>query len=449
LEKARLERDIAVAREATLRTSISRDEAPAASSAQMEQRRLHKASSADYGKNPRPRRGYSLQIPKSGAAPSGGNSRLTNRSSSMWREGSTPSGSTQNIELYSRPSFSRRFPSRISTVVPNAHESDIFSIASSFDGSMIATGGDDRRIRIATLHSNAPVEIIDDPIKSIKALEFMHTDSVYGGDNSKTPLLCAGLSDGNIQLYSRNTKKQGRWDCKRVEPVHSSAVRSIQYRQDSGDSRILSASTDRTVCLTDMSTGQNLFTGKAPSACLDATLLTIGGSGEILSAHRDGEIRLWCPRQRENDGEGIVIDGVRVHSKAAIAIAALDDGVSVVSLGRDDKIKLSDVRMSLKVVREFETAEMETFSDWQKLCVDGRVVYCGMGHSQGLGVWDSSTGKFETTLDCKYNPARTSTDDLISRKSNAELPEVLIPFWTEAGEFVCAHQNKKISFWSS
>lgn len=404
--------------------------------------RMTRARSVRLEPQPKPRRTWSLDV--SGSSKTKTDKPLVNMAKFSFSGRSSAGDSSDGSLSIERPKFARRFPDRIHQIIPEAHAGEIFSITSSHDGNYLATGGDDRKIRIATLLSNVPVEVIDEPVKSVKALEFI---SDFNSESSSvSPLICAGTSDGTLRLYKRSTKNQGEWDLDRVYPAHSLAVRKILKLQRAPSARLVSVSVDRKVCVTDMHAGRGIFSATAPSSVMDATVFS---NGEIITGHRDGEIRVFSPQQTGSDGEGLVMDGIRAHSKAIISLSMLDDGFSVVSLGRDNTLCVSDTRMSLKVVREFETDNLKTNSDWQRLSVDGRAVYCGLGETGGIGVWDSETGKFERKLDCSPNMQRRNVNDLVRRPSATKLSEVLSPLWTHNGQFVCAHRYRQLSFWMS
>ncbi len=402
--------------------------------------RVSRARSMRLEAQPKPRRTWSLDVSSASKAKTSDRP-LVNMARFAFSAGSSSESVDEKESSMKRPVFTRRFPERISQVVSDAHEGEIFCIASSHDGNFLATGGDDRKIRIHTLHSNVPVEIIDEPVKSVKSIEFISDfESVTP---SSDPLICAGTSDGTLRLYQRHPKNQGQWNLNKVYPAHSMPVRRIFRMQNAS---LLSVSVDRKVCVTDMRAGKGIFSATAPSAVMDVTTFS---HGEFITGHRDGQIRVFSPLQKGPDGDGIVMDGIRAHKGAVISLSMLDDGFSVVSLGRDNLMRVSDTRMSLRVVREFENGELQTKSDWQRLFVDGRAVYCGLGESNGIGVWDAQNGKFDRSIDCTVNIQRRDVNDLVRRPSASRLSEVIAPLWTHNGQFVCAHRSRQLSFWMS
>eukprot|EP00171_Calliarthron_tuberculosum_P013580 IDg13580t1 len=180
----------------------------------------------------------------------------------------------------------------------------------------------------------------------------------------------------------------------------------------------------------------------APSAALDVA--TIPGASEYVSSHRDGALRVWCMKERTNN----VLETARVHARAAVALAVLDDGRAVVSLGRDDTLRISDIRMSLRVVRELDGV-VDTVSDWHRVAVDGRSIYCGLGGNSGLGVWSADSGKCVRKIQCVAPKASPRDVIELVAKSFAHSPTpVLYPLWTNAGAFVCAHRSRQLSFWA-
>lgn len=338
-----------------------------------------------------------------------------------------------------------RVPQKIETMMNDAHRGEIFAIAASMDGSLLASGGDDRSIRIVSLTQPGPPAVIAEPLKSVTALEWLPDLTpvpTTTNETPHTPLLCAGTSDGAVRLFKRNVKRR-RWSLELVLPVHTNAVRRLRYCAEEDPAYLLSASNDRTLRLTDIRAGRRVHCVTAPSAALDVVPLPATG-GEFLSAHRDGALRVWCMNQ-----PGVAIESARVHSRAAIAIAPLDDARAIVSLGRDNAIRICDIRMSLRIVRELEPA-VDTVSDWHRLTAHDRFVYCGLGGTQGLGVWNYDTGKLVIRADAEI-PRSASRDilEMVTSSFNSSAPPVLVPLWTNAGQFLCAHRSKQISIWNN
>lgn len=418
---------------------------------------------------PRSRRTWSLEIPReSSSSNTARRSELPNLTSAFLRQGSgsvsrqssislQSSGALSRQSSFSRngslsrqsssdinlppPDYSHRFPVRVAQRSSNAHEGEIFGIACSVDGALVATGGDDRRIRVHTMLTSSSPEYIKDTTQTITTLAFLsHTN---GKDH--TPLLCAGTSKGEVHVYKRNTRKS-KWDLSRVLPVHGSSVRRLLPGQDIRSTTVLSASSDRKLILTDVNFGKELWSASTHSPIFDASMLH-SGTGEVVCGHKDGQLRIYCPRQRSIEVDGVINDSARVHSKAAISLTCLDDGFGVISLGRDNVIKLSDLRMNAKVIKEFERCSLDTVSDWHRICVDENVVYAGLGYSGRLGTWNAKTGEFDRALSTLCRPTVRDYEDLSAKR--AVVSEVLVPYWTSSGQFVCVHQQKQLSFWES
>lgn len=329
-----------------------------------------------------------------------------------------------------------RLPTRVSHIESHAHAGEIFCAAASLDGSLLATGGDDRTVRISNLRAPAPAQTIDGLPKSATAAEFLPDEA---GTNA--PLLAVGTADGAVRLYRRAAKRRARWTMDAVAPVHTAAVRRIAFRPDAGSAAcVLTAGADRSVKLTDLRSGTRVFVAQAPSATLDVAPLH---GGSFISSHRDGALRLWSPRAgSEPTGEA-----ARVHTRAAVSVAPLDDGRGVVSLGRDNALRVSDTRMNLRVVHELEGG-VETVSDWHRVAVDGRFAYCGMGPSGDLGVWNVDSGKLVKRLSSAVDGPKDNVIELVA-KSLSKPAAVVVPLWSNAGRFVCAHRTRMVSYWDA
>lgn len=337
-----------------------------------------------------------------------------------------------------------RLPSRIESLTTDAHSGEIFAAAASVDGTLLATGGDDRVIRVMSLRAPGPPVVIAEPLKSVTALEWVPDVAAPATTTTPTPLLCAGTSDGAVRVFRRQTRRRVRWSLELVLPVHTHAVRRLLYRGDEEPAHLLSASNDRTLRLTDVHAGKRLTVVTAPSAALDVAV--VPGAAEVVSAHRDGALRVWCLRERPSTGAAL--EGARVHSRAAIALAPLDDGRAIVSLGRDNALRVSDVRMSLRVVRDLDSG-VETVSDWHRVTTDGRTVFCGLGGNNGLGIWNADTGKLVRRVPAAV-PRASPRDviELVAKTFYNSPSPILFPLWTNGGQFICAHRSRQLSFWA-
>ncbi|CAN8076143.1 unnamed protein product [Agarophyton chilense] len=327
-------------------------------------------------------------------------------------------------------------PSTECTRACSTHSGEIYALESSLDGNWIASGGDDRVVNIYNSSGVTCASIAESP-RSITALAFNYSAEQ---SNAEFTLIYAGSSDGSIRSLKKHPRRRGKWTSGAVLSVHTQAVRRMIFA--SSLNQILSCSTDRTIRVSDIENAKRPFAASASSAVFDIDLFD-SRSGLIASGHKDGCIRLWSLKDQNT-----CIGGSKLHTKGITSVGCLADGHGVVSLGRDNVIRLCDTRMyTVGAVREMDGV-IETVSDWHRLSVNGQHVSCGMGRQGDVGFWNVESGKLVRRIKSQAPTSDTDVIDMVARKLRNP-GAVVVPHWTSLGEFVCAHRMRQVSFWSA
>lgn len=332
-------------------------------------------------------------------------------------------------------------PTSVQSAQRYVHEGDIFTLSSTPDGNWLASGGDDKTVKVFDSTARQPTSIGGIP-RSVTAVALFPEPS-----NPEFPMIYAGSGDGSVRCFKRGPgKRKLKWSLASVYPVHTQTVRQLLLSDASGFSNspglVLTCSTDRSIKISDIETSRRPFSVATPSAVLDVSSFGTSGDGVIVSAHKDGGVRLWSARDQEAS-----VGGAKVHSKPVTSVACLEDGHGVVSLGRDNALRLSDRRMDLAVVKELDGG-VETVSDWHRVAVSGKYVACGLGKTGHLGVWDGDSGKMVRKISSQAPNTDGDVLKLMARKMRSPSC-VVVPHWTRTGLFVCAHQSDQISYWNS
>lgn len=317
-------------------------------------------------------------------------------------------------------------------VCGDAHEGDLYALAAALDGGVVASGGDDRIVRVFETASRRVVGRLTESGRAVTALSF----SGGGG------LLAGGSFDGIIRLYARavHGRRKGRWALQSVLPGHTSAVRRLIFDASATEDapRMFSASGDRSIKLTDVSAGKRPFVATAPSAVLDMDILP--GSQTVVSGHKDGGLRVWS---LQSGGEMPEVSA-KAHARAVTSVCCLEDGYGVLTLGRDDVLKLSDMRLLGESVREMEGG-VRVVSDWHRATLCGRVAACGLGPSGALAHWNVDSGKmYPRRLNAGAAPA--GDGDVLRLLKSRNPGCVVLPLWTAHG-LITAHKSRQLSFW--
>ncbi len=192
-----------------------------------------------------------------------------------------------------------------------AHGAKVSALALAADGTLLASAGWDRRVRLwrpADLSPLATIETAD----NINALVF-------------TPrgLLAGGGYDASLRLWDpRSTLEVA------VLSGHEAGINALLTLPDG---RLASASSDQTVRLWDL--GEGAETGILLGA--EAAVLTLAAAGDgswIAAGDADGAVTIW-------DGSGKLLRRWRAHDGPAWALAVAGSAQFLLSAGADGVVR--------------------------------------------------------------------------------------------------------------
>ncbi|XP_056004694.1 autophagy-related protein 16-1-like [Ostrea edulis] len=255
----------------------------------------------------------------------------------------------------------------------DAHEGDVNAIRWSPSGSMFATGGADRKIKLWEV-INGKCEskgILTGSNAGIMALDFdLEENSILGASNDFASRVWS-LTD----LRVRHTLTG-----------HSGKVLAAKFLGDS--SKVVSGSHDRTLKIWDLHSRSCVKTIFAGSSCND--LVTIHGTN-ILSGHFDKRVRFWDSRTDSSTNE-ILLQG---------RLTSLDlspDKMNLLCCTRDDTIKVLDLRMN-QVSTTLAHDDFKVGCDWSRAVFSPDTSYAVAGSSDGaVFIWNIKRGRVEKIL---------------------------------------------------
>ncbi|NEQ22478.1 MAG: protein kinase, partial [Microcoleus sp. SIO2G3] len=236
------------------------------------------------------------------------------------------------------------------------HAGSIRSLAISPDGQLLASGSDDKTIKLWHL-------VTGEELFTLKA----HTKAVYSvAISADGEILASSSDDKTIKIWQLKTGRQlgtitlGNWfsgDSGCVYSVAISPNREI----------IASLSSGGTIKLWNLNTGREIRTIKAHNSWVQA--VAISPDGQIVAGGSDDStILLWSLRT------GKLLHTFKGHSSWIQSVAFSPDGQILASGGEDATIKLWDLRIR----RELCTLKGHTQSVYG-------LAFSAVGSGQGVG----------------------------------------------------------------
>ncbi|KAG8720833.1 hypothetical protein FRC09_008911 [Ceratobasidium sp. 395] len=250
------------------------------------------------------------------------------------------------------------------------HTNWVYSVTYSPDGAYIASGSEDRTIRIWDAHTGKP---IGQPL-TVDTGEVWSV--AYSPDGA---YIASGCTDRTIRI----------WDARTGKPVgqpltgHQYSVSSVAYSPDGA--YIASGSKDNTIRIWDAHTGKPVgqpFTGHTD---LVYSVAYSPDGAYIASGSYDKTIRIWDARTGKPVGQPLT-----GHQYSVSSVAYSPDGAYIASGSWDNTIRIWDAHTGKPVGQP-----LTSHTNWVRSVAyspDGAYIASG-SNDKTIRIWDARTGK--------------------------------------------------------
>jgi WD40 repeat protein len=291
------------------------------------------------------------------------------------------------------------------------HSSDVNTVAFTSDGKILATGSDDKTIKLWNIETQAEIRTLKGNNPWIWTVAF--------SPDGKT--LASGGADNNLKLWNVSTGEE-------LPSLkgHKDGIASVAF---SPDGQILATgSLDKTIKLWNLSTGNLIRTLAGHSQAVSS--LTFSPDGKTFaSGSWDKSIKLW------NVATGKEIRTFVGHSDLVLSVAFNSDGFTLASGSKDKTIKLWNL-VTGETIRTLKghSEKVNSIAYLPKIgdrkILNGATLVSGSSDNT-IKLWDTATGKAIRTLKQDsgyiYSVATSPEGNTIASGGSAEN---IVKIWT-------------------
>ncbi|KAF9126856.1 hypothetical protein BGW39_006307 [Mortierella sp. 14UC] len=270
---------------------------------------------------------------------------------------------------------------QISSKKFTAHDAEVNTVSLSNGGSMVATGSNDKKIRIWDIKTGSLKSTLTGCLQSVMCVSFNATDE----------LLLGASNDNAARLWHLGTGRP-----RHTLTGHIGKVFSARFNPDS--SKVVSGSHDRTIKVWDLQKGYCIRTMFTFASVNDVCLLDFDGS-TIASGHLDNNLRFWDARSGN-----CVKEVTGIHLGQITSVCPSTDGSQILTNSRDNTLRILDVR-TYETVSVLHADGYKTGTNWSKACFSPDGQYVVSGSADGtLYYWSTREGTVEKTVKEQSSP---------------------------------------------
>ncbi|CAG8888404.1 unnamed protein product [Penicillium egyptiacum] len=271
--------------------------------------------------------------------------------------------------IYQLPQVQERWSAELQAL--EGHSSSVQSVAFSPDSQLLASGSDDKTIRLWDTATGALQQTLEG-----------HTDSVQSVTFSPDGRLLASSSDDKtIRLWKTATGA-----LQQTLKGHTDSVQSVAF---SPDSRLLaSSSDDKTILLWNIAIGALQQTLEGHIDWVQSVIFS--PDGRLLASSSDDEtILLW------NTATGALQQTLKGHTDSVQSVVFSPDGQLLASSSYDETVRLWDTATGALQ----QTLEGHTDSVQSVVFSPNGQLLASSSDDKTIRLWDTATGALQQTLE--------------------------------------------------
>lgn len=283
--------------------------------------------------------------------------------------------SKTNEDVGEKNVLSVQLPKKVKKVL-NSHKGELNCVAYNTFGTIVASAGTDKVIRVWDSMQCSNTYTLHGPIQTLMVAAFSPDDQFVLGSSN----------DNSTRIWLTKTQR-----VRHTLNGHTSKVFSSVFSHDS--QKVITGSHDRSIKLWDMTKGHNTKTIFCYSSC---NAIALSADGNIIcSGHFDSTVRLWDMRTGESIGELSSL-----HSGQVTSIVCSPDslGNTILTNSRDNTLKLVDVGTQ-KTIQIYKHDNYINPANWSKATMSPDGQYIAAGSTDGgIYIWETQSGKLNNIL---------------------------------------------------
>ncbi|MBH8565372.1 serine/threonine protein kinase [Nostoc sp. CENA67] len=252
------------------------------------------------------------------------------------------------------------------------HASDVNSVAFSPDGKTLASGSDDKTIKLWNPVTGQEIHTLKGHFEWIWTVAFSPDGKI----------LASGSKDKTIKLWNPTTAEEIR-----TLKGHTEGITAVAFSPDS--KTLASSSLDKTIKLWDLATGKQIRTLEGHSQPVAAVAFSPDGK-TLATGSWDKTIKLW------DLATGKQIRTLEGHTKLVLCVAFSPDGKTLASGSKDKTIKLWNLATGETIRTLKQHSDKVNSVAYSKTL--NNVILASGSNDNTIKLWNPTTGQEIRTL---------------------------------------------------